>query len=325
MAKKSVIKSNRENPAEVALVIDVSGSMGDYSKLELAKAASIKFINLMRLEKDSLGICSFHTDAKYEWGTNNKVQLLDSSTTKIEACDSVMNLKSLSATNMGAGLEFAGTMFSSLQTDKKAIVLLSDGEDTVPGDTEVDIANGLNKDNKRIYTVAIGRSADKDKLKRIAGDDDRFNYADSTFSINEVFNKIIDQIGIAQLLLNEIIKMPSMTSLTRLHPLEDNTVPAGVNTVIMAIAWDNIQDFKWAGLSARYPTKSGDLVFNIGLFAPDGSLKEVSHSRIQEVENRPGVVVFKITNASEGEHYGCEMSKFYRDQKDLRFSVGIFV
>lgn len=320
-----VIKSNRDNPAEVALVIDVSGSMGNYAKLDLAKAASIKFINLMRLKKDSLGICSFHTDAKYEWGANNQVQLLDTAQTKIEACDSVMALDSLARTNMGAGLTFAGKMFTSLQTDKKAIVLLSDGEDTVPGDSEVTIANQLNNDKKRIYTVAIGRAADKDKLKRIAGSDDRFNYADSTFSINEVFNKIIDQIGIAQLLLNEIVKMPAVSSLTRLHPLDDNTVPAGIDTVIMAIAWDNIQDFKWAGLSAKYPTKSGDLVFNVGLFATDGSLKEISHSRIHEVENRPGVVVLKITNASEGEHYGCEMAKFYRDQKDLRFSVGIFV
>ncbi len=337
MAKSKKVTTSKQNPAEVVLVIDVSGSMDgsvtignqSYRKLEYAENAAASFVSLMRLKTDSLGVCSFNTKGEYEWGKQNgtqyKVRELTDLDVRNAAISSILDLDADGNTDMYKGLEYAGNMFTDLQTDKKAIVLLSDGHDNhdVPGEEEEDLARELNTHGKSIYTVAVGDEADQKKLAAIAGKASRAIDVADAFELNKAFNDIIDQIGIAQVLVNEIVSIPGSSHTASVHPLKDNTVPAGVDTVRLAIVWDNFKTYSWAGLDAPLPT-GGKLVFSV--FSTDENDHEVKveNNRITVVKDEPGVLVLDVAGAKAGEHYGCQMFTSFRDNDKVRFSVGVF-
>ena len=181
-----IVNLGSDNPAEVALVIDVSGSMkGD--KILTTKAAASKFIKLMRVNKDSLGICSFNTLGKVEWGADQKVNLLANGGVQASAIGAVHGLAAGGGTDMHAGLDRASKMFTGFDASNKAVILLSDGQDSST-EAEKKLSQELNAAGKEVYTIAIGKDADHELLKSLAGDDDRYNAVPDAFTMNEVFD-----------------------------------------------------------------------------------------------------------------------------------------
>lgn len=324
---KQIIGLGSENPAEVAMVIDISGSMAgteskNATKLDLAKSACVKFIGVMRLQKDSLGVCSFSTNGEFEWGANNNVQLLADVGTRTSAIRSVLGLTTQGNTNMYAGLNLAGNMFSSFGASNKALILLSDGHDNEPGDEEAK-ATELNAADKFIYTVAIGSGSDKAKLERMAGKKSRYNYIGNAFNAQKVFNEIINEIGIANLLLNKITSLGSAEISKTVASQADNTVPEGKTSIVMAIAWDRLQ-YTCAGVNTNALLKENQVAFNVGTFNSNGILEFTDVANITIVSEDKGIVVLLIKNAKAGEHYGCAMQKYYISSDAIRFSVGVF-
>lgn len=328
--KSEIIDLGSENPAEVALVIDVSGSMNDKassttdgSKLQLTQAASSKFIKLMRNNKDSLGICSFSNTGRIVWGNKeDKVRYLENVSEQMNAIASVHNLSANGGTDMNEGLVKASAMFTSFDESNKAVILLSDGLDT---DSEPDkkTAKNLNASKKYLYTIAIGNDADKPLLKELAGDDARYNPVVDAFVSNKVFNKIIGQLGIAYVLLNEIKEIPIDQFIGSVYPQAqaDNTVPAGKTEVVIAVAWDKL-DVTCAGVNTMTLLKDNEMSLNIGK-VNSGSL-EASNENLLVIHREDGVLIVKISNVKEGDQFGVEMEKYYDLKETIRFSVGVF-
>lgn len=144
-----------ESDSVVCLVLDVSGSMtGD--KLLAAKAAASKFVDGMQAG-DMTALVSFSDSASVVQALTTDTALLKQ---KIDA------LKVENATNIGAALQTAAGTIGT-RPGKRAVILLTDGVDTV--DTETVWINNTNSirwnavlkaqaDGLRVYTIGFGLS-----------------------------------------------------------------------------------------------------------------------------------------------------------------------
>jgi len=116
-----------ENPIDVMLVIDRSGSMttkddGSITRLSNAKTSSISFINSMNFSKDKAGLASFN-----QLATLNLV--LTSNQGSITAA--INALTATGATNIGDGIKVGRTELLANGGLNKFMILLSDGAPNV--------------------------------------------------------------------------------------------------------------------------------------------------------------------------------------------------
>ena len=352
------ISLGEENPVEIAMVVDVSDSMGTKeaggsSRLALAQSACIKLIGIMRQTKDALGLCSFNTAGNVEWGDNHKVKLLEKGkeaqggnpaveADKVKAMKAVYQLKASGTTDMEPGLDLASKMFTNATTNK-AVILMSDGQDNVGGkQNELDMAGDLNDAGKEVYTFAIGSGADVDFLRKLAGstrsgtatgmpvgstlvgDDKRFKEMDSAFNAQKEFNEIAGQLGIAHVLLNEIKALNSTEFQGSIKPQTDHKVPKHKTSVVIAIAWDRL-NYKCAGVNTNALLAENQVAFNVGKVNANSSLDFTPASDLKvEIKDDKGLVFVKVSNAKEGDRYGVEMQKYFGSTDQIRFSVGVF-
>ena len=148
---------------DIYLVIDVSGSMQEESKLVFAKQAALEFVDAFQLDQSSdhrIGLVAFSDYAKM------LVELDDNSKNLKEG---INKLYPEGATAMGDGISIATQSLSeNTRPDaQKIIVLLSDGMSNIGSDPL--IAAGIAKDNDvTIFSVAYGPDADVQTLKAVA-------------------------------------------------------------------------------------------------------------------------------------------------------------
>jgi Ca-activated chloride channel family protein len=192
-------------PAQVLLVIDVSGSMGEQvgkaggqSKLELAKAAAVKALDQFAPE-DEVGLWIFSTALD---GAKPYLPLVPIAPMSRNLAPLQSKIRTLVADG-GTGLYAtarASTAFmkTQLKADRiNAVVLLTDGKNEFPQDTDVEgLIRGLNSESEdtsvRLFTVAYGEDADLATLKRIAQASRAAAYdASDASSIDRVFTAVI--------------------------------------------------------------------------------------------------------------------------------------
>ena len=166
--------------ARVLLVMDVSGSMGEAvgsegkSKLELAKQAVNGAVQEFA-PTDEVGLMIFSSNAGGEKPYLNLVEVGPASATLSRITDQVNGLIPDGGTALYATTRAAQTqMVEKLSTDKiNAVVLLTDGRNEYPADTDLD---GLLKQlggesldtSVRVFPIGYGENADGETLKRIA-------------------------------------------------------------------------------------------------------------------------------------------------------------
>ncbi len=335
-----IIDGITDNPVEVVVCMDISGSMkeafkaGDYhSKMEMATHSAEAFIHKLR-KIDFLGICSFSSNAHHVWGNNNKTQSLVDDKTMDEAVKATRNLKSDGGgTNMTGGLTQAGSMLSDSQSSRKTIILLSDGLDSTQAPDEIQKATELKNQGIEIYTIAVGSDADKENLKKIAGgSSSEVKYdlivSQSTIEMDSAFNHITHELGISIVHLNQAIKAKSGQAISNIHALEDYVIPAGVQKAYAAFVWDNHNVYKWIGLDAPsypFPAKAGDISFSITKFSTTGHLKvSVDKADISVVQNKDGYVVLEFKKVEKGDRFEFGLFKKTTDDKHMNFSVSFY-
>lgn len=326
--QSEIIDLGEDNPVEIAMVIDVSGSMGQNSKLGQTQVAASKLAKLMRLEKDSLGICSFNTAGNLEWpeGNNHKVKLLADRSVQTDAIASIHKLQAGGGTDMLPGLNLAKDMFTEAVSNK-AVILLSDGLDGHGGVTqEKQIASDLNTAGKEVYTIAVGNDADTALLEDLAGSPDRYNLVTDAFAANNVFHEIIDQLGIAKVLMNEIQEISADKFLGGVYPKAqaDHKVPTGKTEVAIAAAWDKLDvTCKGVNTALNAPLQAKEISLTIGKVNGSGSL-EPPTGTLTKLHEEPGLWIGKLDGVSADEQYGVEMEKSYTSNEAIRLSVGVF-
>lgn len=111
-------EATKSNELDVALVLDVSGSMDGEPLRETIKAAT-SFVDTVLTEESSVGVVAYDTTA---------MMVCNSTKNGEYAKGTITNLNAGGSTNIDAGLQMAEQMLLQGNAKKKIIVLMSDGE-----------------------------------------------------------------------------------------------------------------------------------------------------------------------------------------------------
>lgn len=175
--KENVPIPEVEVPSELnmALVFDVSGSMGDWSaasgvtKLESAKRQSMDFVSSVSGSQGGpggvsvrVGVSTFSDYAVRVCGLSNDPDVINGS---------IDGLQTYNMTNIYAGLDEGISQLAG-EDGEKLIVLLSDGLSNEGGSNEdiIQLAREAGQLGIRVYTIGFGSSGDLDEdlLREIA-------------------------------------------------------------------------------------------------------------------------------------------------------------
>ena len=176
---------------DIALVLDVSGSMSGTPMVETRKASD-KFINTILKEDASIGIVTYDSSS---------MCLSDFCMNEGYLSNIVQNINSGGGTNMEAGLDEAYSMLKSSNAKKKIIVLMSDGEpnEGKVGEELINYAKKIKNDDVYIYTLGFFNSV-SDKtgpqslLESISSDGCHFE-VENADDLVFFFGDIADQIN----------------------------------------------------------------------------------------------------------------------------------
>lgn len=167
------------------LVIDKSGSMtGDASgrdKMELAKEAAIRATAMMN-GQDQLGVIAFD-------GTPWEV-VAPQSVTKLETIQQqIGSIYADGGTDIFPALQLAYERIKTMKTQRKHIILLTDGQSGV-SDDYAGLLQQMKGENITVSTVAVGNDADVQLLQMIAeSGGGRYYFANNAESIPKIFSK----------------------------------------------------------------------------------------------------------------------------------------
>ena len=176
---------------DIALVLDVSGSMGG-TPMNETKNASEKFINTVLKEDSSIGVVTYD---------NTSMCIADFCMNERYLKNAIQNLNSGGGTNMEAGLSQAYSMLQNSDAKKKIIVLMSDGESNEgkTGNELIEFAETIKNEGIYIYTLGFfSNSHDKTSpqalLENIASEGCHFE-VENADDLIFFFGDIADQIN----------------------------------------------------------------------------------------------------------------------------------
>ncbi|MCD6290756.1 MAG: VWA domain-containing protein, partial [Anaerolineae bacterium] len=153
--------------ADQMLIIDRSGSMSSYGKMDAAKNAARAFIDHANVG-DMIGVASFASSAS----VNYSLATITGSTEWNAAKAAVNGLSAGGTTALGQGAQTGYNQITSKgQSDHDwAMVLLSDGmENVTPYWSDSSVSGVIVPSRVVVHTVALGRDADEMLLASIAG------------------------------------------------------------------------------------------------------------------------------------------------------------
>jgi Mg-chelatase subunit ChlD/sugar lactone lactonase YvrE len=173
----------RERHADVAVVLDTSSSMTG-AKLEAAKDAAHRFVDLLDLAHDQAAIIAFNREAQ-------TVVELTGQASRLHAA--INGLSIMQGTAIDAGLRAATAELSSARhrvRNNRVIVLLTDGQNNAGPDPVIAAATDAKARGIIVYTVALGSDADRDLMRRVATDPSRAFYAPSQNDLRRIYEGI---------------------------------------------------------------------------------------------------------------------------------------
>ncbi len=179
-----------KKPAHVALLLDTSGSMEEDGKIAAARDGAAEFLSLLG-EGDRLSLMTFSSAPQWL----NQGQPL--ATVRSQAQASVRGLIASGKTALYDAILQAMTALQAEpdQDAIKAIVVLSDGADTTSATTLDQVLARIDPGPEsggaiRVFTIAYGKDASSDVLKRIAETTQAKAYKGTTSDIRAVFRDI---------------------------------------------------------------------------------------------------------------------------------------
>lgn len=184
----------------IGIVVDRSGSMSE-SSIDLAKRAAGLVVDLshqneqlilngeaLKVSGDYLSVTSFNDTARLDYAPGGSVAEM-TATNKANAKSAIALISASGYTSIGGGLS---TGLGTLNRDDapRNIIVMSDGvENTAPyiSDVQQEI---LNKE-ARVFSVALGSSADSSKLRSIADvTGGKFFFASNASQLTGIFGQI---------------------------------------------------------------------------------------------------------------------------------------
>jgi Ca-activated chloride channel family protein len=177
-----------KKPADVALVIDTSGSMQDNDKLINAKAGAKQLVSLLG-DKDEFSLLQFSDSAS--WATKDQA-LGESRKDSNRAVDSLFPG---GQTALYDAVDQAYTHLEEQPADHiRAVIVLTDGDDNSSKEALSDLLKKIHADGEthtiRIFTIAYGSDAQRSVLEKVANATQGKAYDGTPGNIVEVFRDI---------------------------------------------------------------------------------------------------------------------------------------
>ena len=174
---------------DVSMVVDVSGSMKQENRLREAKTALVEFLDVFA-DNDNLGITIFSTNA-------SELSPLDPIGPKRQDLkDRVASLVANGETRLYSTVAEAYAALKSNASDGRirALVVLTDGEDTASTIALEDLINQIKLDEEgtsiKVFTIAYGSDANFAVLQRIAEATGGKAFQGNPATIKQVYTEI---------------------------------------------------------------------------------------------------------------------------------------
>lgn len=278
------------NPVSVSLLLDRSGSMVASGYVDVTRATSKLFVDLLQ-PNDRIGVVSFSDNATDVYSDGGLVDLINGPGVNAAARNAIDGIPFGGCTYMGQGLQAARDQLVGA-AGNRTIVLMSDGFDNKgchPTDATrpwaVDVAAGLPA-GIDVYTCAMGSASDQTKLEQIASlTGGQYYFMPTIDDLYEIYNYIRGNVS-----GNGVIVNTTSTA-------SSSNVPAYVDCaaeqVVFACQW-HAQGLNWVD---RTPKKASEI--HIYLKTPDGKVVPSNASWVNR-HTGENYVIFTVDDPRPG-------------------------
>ncbi len=299
------------SPVNIVPVIDRSGSMVGAGYVDVTRASSRQFVDLMNIN-DGLGIVSFGDESVVEYSDGATLQTITGAGIKNTAKTRIDAIGFGGCTYIGGGIRDAGNLLDTV-SGAGGIVLLSDGYDNKGCNnasgrpSAMDAVNALNPDIP-IFSCAMGPLSDQNLLEQIGNQTNgQYYFMPTIDELFEIYNYINGRVSGDSIIVNE--------SATASSSRVAGFVESRASVVTFSVAWDN-PNLKYSHLD-----KINKAQISIKLRDPRGKLLNTNDSYVRRIIGK-GYVIFKINDPMPGQWY-VEVSTVLRTHTN--YTVGGFV
>ena len=177
-------------PLQLAIVVDVSGSMQSAGKMEFVRQGLTRLINEMR-DGDAITLISYSSSAQL------KFEMAEVSLARNELLDIIAGLQAGGGTNLYAGLEMGyQELLKAYDSGRQnRLILLSDGVAT-EGNTDSDailaMSKAYNSDGLGLTSIGLGTDFNYELMRTLSEQaDGNFYFLEDSSAVEEVFTQEI--------------------------------------------------------------------------------------------------------------------------------------
>ena len=180
-----------ETPFAAVILLDTSGSMEE--RVSLARSAAIKFLDGLRTD-DNAAIYNFHS----------KVELVQDFSNSRDIVESIFDLKADGMTVLNDAVFKAAELLAARKEKRRAIIVLSDGADTISKKSQDKALKAANAAEATIYTIDMSspeatlkdRAQNQSALKAFAEKTGgTFVSTPGGNGMRDAFKKIVEELG----------------------------------------------------------------------------------------------------------------------------------
>lgn len=183
---------SEETPFAAVILLDTSGSMEQ--RVTLARSAAIQFLGGLRTQ-DSAALYNF----------DSKVNLVQDFSNSRDLRDQFFDLKADGMTALNDAIFKAAEVLSKRSEKRRAIIVLSDGADTISSKSSDKALQAASAVNATIYTVDMSAINDNSRL-RMQNQGVLKNFAEKTggkfvatpggVAMREAFKRIVEELSV---------------------------------------------------------------------------------------------------------------------------------
>lgn len=182
--------SAEETPFAAVILLDTSGSMEQ--RVSMARAAAIRFLDGLR-DSDSAAIYRF----------DSKITLVQPFSNSRDIAEAAFDLKADGMTRMNDAIHEAAVELSKRQEKRRAIIVLSDGQDTMSGRSADKALRSAMAADIAIYTIDMSPTGDSKRAQNQGVLKNLAEKSGGTFvstpggaAMREAFEKIVEELGV---------------------------------------------------------------------------------------------------------------------------------
>jgi len=182
--------SAEDTPFAAVILLDTSGSMEE--RVSMARAAAIRFLDGLR-ESDSAAIYRF----------DSKIELVQPFSNSRDIAEAAFDLKAYGMTRMNDAIYQAAVDLSKREEKRRAIIVLSDGQDTMSGRSADKVLKAAMSADIAIYTIDMSPVGDAKRVQNQGALKTLAEKSGGTFvstpggaAMRDAFEKIVEDLGV---------------------------------------------------------------------------------------------------------------------------------